>query len=75
MKGDRKRMRQNMLLIAFGVTLYAVLMNLGALKSNIDAIFGAIFPVLLGLGMALVLNVPTRGFEKLLDRMGRKHPL
>ena len=75
MKSDRKRMRQNMLLIAFGVTLYAILMNLGALKSNIDAIFGAIFPVVLGLGMALVLNVPTRGFEKLLDRMGKKHPL
>lgn len=65
-------MKQNtktyLLLIAFGVGLYAALMNLGTVLFVLGKGFGLIMPVLLGLIFAFILSVPMNGFEKLLLR-------
>jgi len=56
-------------LVTFGVILFAVSMNLSAALEGLGRIIDLIFPILLGLLIAFVLNVPMTGFERLL------HPL
>ena len=43
-------------------------MNLHAVLQFLRGVIGLIFPILLGLLVAFVLNVPMRGFERLLKR-------
>lgn len=59
-------------LITFGVSLFAGLMNLHTLLLFLRNIIGLVFPILLGLLFAFVLNVPMRGFEKLLKKFATK---
>jgi len=61
-----------MRLIAFGVILYAVVMNLGAVGSGLNWVMRVISPIILGLVMALVLNVPVHGFERLFARLDKQ---
>ncbi len=51
--------------IAFGVALYAVLMNFGAVIGALKDLWGLIIPVIAGLIIAFVINVPMKAFEKL----------
>lgn len=62
-------------LIAFGVFLFAGLMNLTTVVGFLKSVIGLIFPILVGLLFAFVLNVPMRGFEKLLKKVTAKHTL
>ncbi len=57
------------LLILFGVSLFAAFMNLSAVLALLGHVAELVFPILLGLLMAFVLNVPMRGFEKRLDKL------
>lgn len=66
MKAETKRY---MLLIAFGVGLYAALMNLGAVLDVVNRGLRLILPVILGLVFAFILSVPMNGFEKLLGKV------
>lgn len=59
-------------LIAFGVVLFVGLMNLSTVLQFLQRIIGLIFPILLGLLFAFVLNVPMRGLERRL-RQGFSH--
>ena len=64
--------RRAMLLIAFGVLLFALVQNLSAVGAFLGWLFGLISPLILGLCIAFVLNVVMRTFEeKLLGGMGR----
>lgn len=61
-----------MLLIAFGVLLFALVQNLSAVGTFFGWLFGLISPLVLGLCIAFVLNVVMRAFEnRLLGGMGR----
>ena len=74
MESRDRSFRQTMLLIAFGVVLFAAVTHLQDLWQGIQGFFGLLSPILLGGGFALILNVPMRGFERLfarLDRQGR----
>ncbi len=51
--------------IAFGVLLYAAVMNLQAVWAFFVKIVSLIFPILLGMVLAFVLSVPMKGFENL----------
>lgn len=64
-------------LVAFGVILYAALMNLGSVIGFIKDTSDLILPAILGFSVAFILNVPMRGYEKLLLRLTRnaKRPL
>lgn len=65
-------MKKPLILITFGVTLYAALMNFTAVVLFFQKIVGLIFPILLGLIFAFILSVPMRGFENLLIRLFAK---
>ena len=67
-----KRMKNCMLLIAFGVALYACLNNLGSVIGFFQNVGGLLLPIIGGMVVAFVLNVPVRGFEKLYTRLFKK---
>lgn len=67
-----KKTRQYLLLITFGVALYACLMNLTSVFGFLQTLGGIFLPVISGLILAFVLNVPLNGFEKLYTRLFRR---
>ena len=67
-----KKTRQYLLLITFGVALYACLMNLTSVFGFLQTLGGIFLPVISGLILAFVLNVPLNGFEKLYTQLFRR---
>lgn len=67
-----KRMRQNFMLIAFGIVLYAAVMNLGYVFYFFQCIVKILLPLLLGLTLAFILAVPMNGLEKLIAKVCHK---
>ena len=61
-----------MLLIAFGVILFAAMTHLQDLWQGMMGLLGLLSPILLGGAFALILNVPVRGFERIFARMDGK---
>lgn len=57
--------------IAFGVVIYAALMNFGDVIGAVDNLIALILPVIVGLVMAFVINVPMKAFEKLYKKIFR----
>ncbi len=68
----KKKLPQNLILVGFGVALYAALMNFDAVLKVLKSAYDLVLPVVGALVLAFVLNVPMRGFEKLLRRLTRK---
>ena len=64
--------RQTLFLIVFGILLFAVVMNFSVVLTFLRRITDLLFPILLGLLFAFVLNVPMTGFEKLLTRLSAR---
>lgn len=67
-----KKTQHTLFLIAFGVVLYAALMNLSSVLLFLRKIGGLLLPVILGLLFAFILNVPMKGFEKIITRIFSK---
>ena len=67
-----KRMKNYMLLIAFGVALYACLNHLGSVIDFFRTVSRLLLPIIAGMIVAFVLNVPVRGFENLYTRLFHK---
>ncbi len=67
-----KRVKQTILIVAFGIVLYAALMNLQVFSDILSSILNIFLPIILGLVIAFVLNVPVNGFEKLLSWLCKK---
>ncbi len=65
----KNKLNHPFFLVAFGVTLFAVFMNLKPVLQFISNVLELIFPILLGLLIAFILNVPMTGFEHLLSRL------
>lgn len=63
-----KRFKHSLILVAFGVVLYAALMNLSTVLGFISSLGTLALPLLIGFIGAFVLNVPMRGIENLLNR-------
>lgn len=61
---DRHRFRGYLILIAFGMTLLVALLNLNILFKYLGIFFELLTPVLIGLGIAFVLNIPMMFIEK-----------
>ena len=66
------KVKKQLLLITFGVALFALLNNIGAVLSFAKKIVSLCLPLLLGLLFAFILNVPMRGFEKILNKISSK---
>ncbi len=70
-------MKQNLLLIIVGITLYAGLMNLSVVLEYAGKFVDLIQPIIAGSILALFIDVPARGIERKLRKGNnkRKHPL
>ena len=61
--------------IVFAIVLYAALTNLNAIAGFVDKIVLILSPLGFGFALALIMNVPLRGMEKLLLKLDRKNKL
>ena len=67
-----KRMRQNFMLVAFGILLYAAVMNLQYVFVFFRYIVNIFLPLLLGFTFAFVLSVPMNGLENIIHKICRR---
>jgi len=67
-----ERTRQNLLITAFGVCLFAALMNLSAVAGFAKTVLNLVLPIIAGGILALFVNVPVNGIEKRLKRLACK---
>lgn len=67
-----KRMKQNFMLVAAGVILYAAVMHLNYVMIFLKDIAGLFLPIFLGLTIAFVLSVPMNGFAKIINKLSDK---
>jgi len=74
-KEMRASERRTLRLIACGVILYAAVMNLESVWGGLKWLIQLFSPVILALSLALILNVPMRGCEKLICKLDRKNRL
>lgn len=63
------KFKQHLLLIAFGVALFAALFNLSSVVAFAVRLFRLFLPIIAGGILALFLNVPVTGIQKRLDRL------
>ena len=71
-ESNRANDRRILRLIAFGVILYAIVMNPGRVGSALNWLLGVFSSILIGLVTALILDVPMHGFETLFARLDRR---
>ena len=69
---DKKLMRQIMMLISFAIILFVLVNNFLTVIDIVVGVGKLLLPIVIGLVMAFVLNVPMKGFEKLLGWAFRK---
>ena len=67
-----KKLKQALIIVAFGVGLFVALMNLGVVWQFIKNIFSMFLPILAGLIVAFILSVPMKGFENLIKKLFKK---
>ncbi len=70
-----KRFKHNLILVIVGVVLFVALFKISSIMRLAGAVLAILLPVIVGLIIAFVLNVPMRGFEGLLGRLMRKSKL
>lgn len=74
-EGNKKNDRRAMRLIAFGVILYAVVMNLDRVATGFSWLLGVFSSILIGLIVALILDVPMHGFQLLFAKLDKRQRL
>ena len=75
--------RYGLLFVFISITMFAAFNNLGSVLAFLDWVIQITMPVIIGCLVALVLNAPMRGFQKLLSfissrmekKSGRKLPV
>ena len=65
-------MKQTVRVMVIGAILLAIALNIGKIGNMIGYALGLIMPVVIGAGIAFVMNVPMRGFEKLFRKLSSK---
>ncbi len=60
------------LLVAFGVVLFVGLNHISSIFAWLGYIIDVMMPILLGFMIALILNVPMRGIERIIDKLHKK---
>ncbi len=61
-------LKRGLILVVTGVTLFALLMNLSAVLGFFGWIAGLLTPIIAGFILAMFMNVPVNGINKLLTR-------
>lgn len=68
----KNRTKQNLIVTAFGVCLFAALLHLPEVLGFLDRVFHLIQPVVVGAVLAFFIHVPVNGIEKRLMRFTQK---
>lgn len=68
-----KETKRSLLLITFGIVLFALLMHFSSVIKMLEKGVTLILPILVGLILAFVLNVPMKMFEKLFSKLKKKY--
>ena len=68
-----KETKRSLLLITFGVVLFALLMHLPAVIKTAQRGITLVLPIIVGLILAFVLNVPMKMFERLFTKIKKKY--
>ncbi len=69
-----KKLKNNLMLVAFGVLLFAAVMNIGTVWGFLGGLLHLALPLVIGFVLAFVLNVPMSGFERwLVKLLGEKN--
>ena len=71
MELNKKTLRNVFLMVAGGIILYWVLHETDRFKSIASFVWGLFSPFVAGAGLAFVLNVPMRAFEKWLKKINK----
>ena len=69
---DKNLKKTIMMLIAFAIVFFAVVMNISKVWNFVSGVVQMILPIFVGLLIAFVLNVPMRAFQRLYNWMFRK---
>ena len=64
-----KRLKNALIVVGFGILLFAALTNLSTLMAFLGKIVKLALPLIVGFVLAFVLNVPMRGIENRLKRL------
>ncbi len=64
-----KNLKPTLITVTFGVVLFVVLMNFGAITGTVSDFFQLIMPIITGLIIAFILSVPMRGLEKIFTKL------
>lgn len=67
-----KETKRSLLLITFGVVLFALLMHFPTVIKTIQRGIALILPIIIGLILAFVLNVPMKMFEQLFTKIKKE---
>ena len=67
-----KNFKKLLLLVSFGVVLFAALFNFTAVINYAGKVLSIFLPIIVGLIIAFVLNVPMKGFDNLLHKIFKK---
>lgn len=66
---DRKTTKQILLIVAFGVTLFWVLLNLSKIFDILGAVMKLLTPFFIGLALAFIMKVPMKHIEHFLGKI------
>lgn len=69
---NKEKIKQYMLLIAFGVILFWMLTNYRLVISTAGSVLSVLSPVIIGFCIAFVLNVPMSSFERRVFKPSKK---
>ena len=69
-----KETKKSLLLITFGVVLFALLMHFSEVIKILQRGVSLTLPIMVGLILAFVLNVPMKMFERLFAKLKKKYP-
>ena len=69
MENKRVKMRNAFLVVAACLLLYWLLMHTDRFFAVCDRVLDILSPFIIGAVIAFILNVPVRGFERLLKRI------
>ena len=68
-KEMREKTRSNMVVVAFGIGLYGLLLYFGRIFGFIQTLYGILSPFLIGIAIAFLLNSLLRRFETFFSRI------
>ncbi len=69
---ESRRFRSNLLFAALVILIYVLIINLDQLGGKILSFLSLFSPLLIGVLLALVLNLPLKGFERLIGYLNQK---